>query len=643
MKRAGLAATSVAMCGLYGSAFLPEPGDESAARATAAIATLHHRGPDAQSVEVVDDGAALAFARLAILDLSPAGMQPMRSGSASLVFNGEIYNHHALRDELRAAGVAFRSRCDTEVILEGYRHWGDAVIERIDGMFALAIHDAERKRLLLARDRTGKKPLFYALAAGGIRFASEIKALVAAGVPAEVDVAALPHLLAMGYVPPPGTMYRGVQQLPPAHTLVLTPGSAPEVKRYWRAPFAAPPLEVPLAEATARVRELTLAAVERRLEADVPLGAFLSGGVDSTLIVGAMAQKVAKVKTFSIGFSGDERYDETRYARLVAQRFGTDHTEFRVEPSAFDVVEELVRVHDGPFGDSSAIPTSIVSRLTREHVTVALTGDGGDELFCGYTRFLAAEAAERIPAPLLQLGMRAAQRFSAGQSERGLGARARRFFAKSALPLDQRLFGWMAFFPDQTTLLRPELAATLDLAAPLAWNRKVLDRAAAATPLARILEHNFETYLPYDLLVKADRSSMLHSLELRSPFLDTALVDYVARLPDGYKRRGTTTKWILKHAFPDLVPREIRTRGKMGFGVPLGAWFRADLKSYVQDRFAEGELYDYLDRGAVQALLADHFAGRADHGQRLWLLLTLEIWLRGLRQPSAPSSRAISG
>jgi asparagine synthase (glutamine-hydrolysing) len=617
------------MCGIFGVV-----GDAPVIDVDAALRSIDHRGPDAHAAWR-DRDAVLGHTRLRIIDLSEAADQPMldATSTVAVVFNGEIYNHHALRKELSALGHRFRTRGDTEVIVEGYRAWGDGVVRRLDGMFAIAIWDAGKKRLLCARDRSGKKPLYYAVDRGAFRFASEAKAIVASGFPAQIDPTALPSLLSFGYTEAPRTMLRGIAQLPPASTLVWEGGRVRSVERYWHAPFAEPPIERPLEEATAGVRRLVEEAVERRLEADVPLGAFLSGGIDSTIIVGVMARKLGRpVKTFSIGFSGDPRYDETSYARIAANAFKTEHTEFTLHPSSFDLVERLVALHDGPFGDSSAIPTSVVSGLTRQYVTVALTGDGGDELFCGYLRFLAAEAAEWVPSPLRALGGAVARALPAGAREKSLWVRARRFLGSAALPLPDRLARLSSLFAfELDALLRPDVRATLPVAAPLDWTRTILDASRGGSTLGRVLDHNFETYLPYDLLVKADRSSMAHALETRSPFLDTALVEYAARLPDRYKRRGTTTKWILRRAFSDLLPPEINARGKMGFGIPLGAWFRGDLKDYLQDRLSStASLYQYLDRAFVETMLAEHFAGRADHGHRLWLLLTLEVWLRSL-------------
>lgn len=616
------------MCGIFG---MLGPAPDGALDAVSAA--LAHRGPDAEG-RFVDDVCALVHRRLKIIDLSEAAAQPMAndSGDVVVVFNGEIYNHHELRRELEALGHRFRSRSDTEAILHGYEAWGDGVVERLDGMFAFGLWDRRQRRLLLARDRAGKKPLYYSTTSGCFRFGSTIASLHASGLLSAVDTAQLPAYLAYGFVPPPATLHAGVRQLPPACRLVLEPGGDPRITTYWRAQFGVEQTHDSFDAAVARVRALTTAAVERRLESDVPLGAFLSGGIDSTIIVGLMARALGRVRTFSIGFAGDARYDETAYARIAARAFGTEHTEFTLEPSSFELVETLVRHHDGPFGDSSAIPTYVVAGLTRKHVTVALTGDGGDELFCGYSRFLAAEAAEAVPQPIRRLAARTAAWWRSGPSERTVAARARRFLDAAALPLADRMAAWNTFFVPRA-LLRADLADALGAAvdAPLSWQRGLFAEARGSTTLSRVLEHNFRSYLPYDLLVKADRCSMAHGLEARAPFLDTALVEYATTLPPSFLRRGRQTKRVLKEAFANLLPPAIRRRGKMGFGVPLGAWFRGDLRSYLLDHLSgDARMFAYVERAAVDRLVGEHGRGERDHGQKLWALLTLEIWLRQL-------------
>ena len=637
------------MCGIFGAV---GPTAERLGQGVVdrVSASLAHRGPDSEGRHLERE-CVLLHRRLRIIDLSEQAAQPMSNedGTIWVVFNGEIYGHHQLREELLTAGHVFRSRSDTEVIVHGYEQWGDGVVERLDGMFAFGLWDAPRRRLLLGRDRAGKKPLYYSRAGGLFRFASEVKALHASGVSTGLGLDALPQYLTYGFVPPPATLHLGVGQLPPACKMVVESGrlGSEEAVPYWRPHFGTRGPAPSFGEAAREVRRLVVSAVERRLEADVPLGAFLSGGIDSSIIVGVMSRALGSgVRTFSIGFAGDARYDETHYARLAARAFGTTHTEFTLEPSSFELVEKLVWHHDGPFGDSSAIPTYVVSGLTRQHVTVALSGDGGDELFCGYVRFLAAEAAERLPLSLRRLGAALATRLSGAGSRAGVGTgaasersllgRARRFMSASALPLDERMARWNTFFPDLRALLKPEVAERLAersaLAAPLEWQRAVFAECQGDSVLSRVLEHNFRTYLPFDLMVKADRTSMAHGLELRSPFLDLALMEYAFALPPAYVRRGRETKRVLKYAFRDLLPDPIQRRGKMGFGVPLGTWFRGDLQALLHDHLGSGaRLYEYLDARAVARLLEEHGQGLADHGQRLWALLTLEIWLRTLR------------
>lgn len=611
------------MCGILGSVF-----DAQRVDADRALEELRHRGPDAHGV-FRGAGVLLGHTRLSILDLSPLGSQPMKSadGRAVVVFNGEIYNHHQLRAELQSRGRAFRSRSDTEVIVEGYREYGASFFERLDGMFAIGLFDVERRSLVLARDRTGKKPLFYSRHGGGVRFASEIRALFAMGTPTMIRSASLPLLLGLGYVPSPHTLYEHVSQLPPATIIQFDEGGDANARTFWSAPFEATPLNVGVTEATREVRRLVEQAVLRRLEADVPLGAFLSGGIDSSVVVGIVARaSTNRVKTFSIGFAHDDRFDETHYARIVAKAFDTDHTEFTLEPSAFELLDRLVEAHDGPFGDSSAIPTSVVSMLTRKHVTVALTGDGGDELFAGYTRLFAAAAAESIPRPIRTAASNLATKlpFQGRTMDR-----VRRGLEIASLSLPERMLGWQSYFTtDLGAILAPELRKHVDVDLATKWLQEVSARARGASPLARALQLNFDSYLPYDLLVKADRASMLHSLELRSPFLDTQLVEYAARLPDRFRRRGTMTKWILRRAFRDLLPTAILKRGKMGFGMPLATWFRTNLREFVRDTLSSSaRLGRYVDLGHVGRMLDEHESGVRDHQHPIWLLLTMERWL----------------
>ncbi len=628
------------MCGIFGTFGAPHRGLDDASLALA-MGALNHRGPEGRGV-VRTSGVMLGHTRLRIIDLTEAGAQPMSSadGSVRVTFNGEIYNHQRLREELRSRGHVFRSRCDTEVLVHGYLEWGERLPERLDGMFAFAIWDEREQQLMLARDRAGEKPLFYAYddATGVLLFASEIKALFPLGAPLRIRGQGLPMLLGFGYVPAPHTLYQGIEQLPPATSLIITPGNAPRMQVYWKMPFAEEPQATLTTEAKERVRHLVVESIRSRLEADVPLGAFLSGGIDSSIIVAVMSQLLNRqIKTFSIGFAGDARFDETRYARMVSQAFGTEHVEFVIEPQGLDMgqlIGELVWLHDGPFGDSSAIPTYIVAKLTREHVTVALTGDGGDELFCGYARLIAAEAAEHIPAPALRIAKWIGQRLPGAAFERSPLARANRFLSVAALPLPDRVARWNSMFlSDLGSLLRQDVQEQIDLEDPLSWQRAIFAGLRGASPLAQVLQHNFTTYLPYDLLVKVDRAAMAHSLETRAPFLATGLMEYAATLPNSYRRRGLLTKRILREAFADLLPPQICSRGKMGFGMPLGTWFRGALRTYLLDHLGpSARIYDYLDRRTVASYLSQHLLGQEDHSHRLWTLLTMEIWLRALPQ-----------
>jgi asparagine synthase (glutamine-hydrolysing) len=649
------------MCGICGELSIGGSGPVSPENVRAMRDRLVHRGPDSHGVFVSLDGAAgLGFRRLRIIDTSENANQPMPNEDASvhLVFNGEIYNFAALRERLVAGGHRFRSHSDSEVIVHLYEEKGDACVDELEGMFALALWDARRRRLLLARDRAGKKPLFVYRDAGRVAFASEIKAFFAhPDISIEVNDGALPYYFIHGYVPRPDTFYRGVSQVEPGTLVAITPDGVVDRRRYWhlRYPDAAQQQTGvgSRREAIGRVRSLVTQAVERRLVSDVPLGAFLSGGVDSTIVVGLMAGLMrAPVKTFSIGFEGDPAYDETSYARDVAERFGTDHTEFRVTPSAVDLIDTLLWHHDGPFGDSSAIPTYLVSQLTRQHVTVVLTGDGGDELFAGYRRFHAALVADRLPSSASALASALLALWPAAPNERHWLSRARRFTRYMALPPLERLTRWSSFFfEDLDELLAPEFRQAHGPVDRLRYLRAELDELGRLSPLSRLLLANFETYLPEDLLVKTDRMTMAASLEARAPFLDRELTEYVAALPDAWKLSPFgRTKVILRDAFADLIPAHINKRGKMGFGVPLDRWFRGVLRPYVRDTLlgSGARCRGYLSTAAVEAIVRRHESGEANLGQQIWCLLAFERWLQLLpawqqrRHPVPPAIAPVS-
>jgi asparagine synthase (glutamine-hydrolysing) len=625
------------MCGICGELSYDAPVAE---RWLAAMSgTLSHRGPDHQATYLGrEDRIGLGFRRLSIIDLRSAAHQPIgnEDGTIQLVFNGEIYNYRELRAPLAAGGHAFRSNSDSEVIVHLYEEHGDAAIDRLEGMFALALWDGRRNRLLLARDRAGKKPLFVWSDERRTVFASEIKALVARpelGI--EIDEDAIPYYFLHGYVPHPATFYKQVTQIDPGTVLTIDATGRRTTRRYWQLTFPPAQVQSRIAitreEAARRVRELVTSAVRRRLMSDVPLGAFLSGGIDSTIVVGVMQQLAREpVRTFSIGFDGDAAFDETDVARATAERFGTLHTEFRVRPSAIDLLDTLVYHHDGPFADSSAIPTYLVSKLTREHVTVALTGDGGDEVFAGYLRFRAALAAERVPAWAGGMVGSTFEHLPTPRNERHWVARGRRFARFMQLPLEDRLAAWAGvFYEDVEPLLD---SALLQRLAPVDRRRhlRAVAPSPGASPLSRLLAANFHSYLHDDLLVKADRMSMAVSLEARAPFLDRELVEYVAALPDEFKIRGRETKSILREAFADLLPDAVKRAPKKGFGVPLDSWFRGELKGFTHDVLlsAGARCREYVDQTYVRRLLDEQAAGRANHGHRLWTLLTFERWLQ---------------
>jgi asparagine synthase (glutamine-hydrolysing) len=596
---------------------------------------LHHRGPDASGA-FERSHAVVAQNRLAIIDLVD-GDPPIRSedGAIGVALNGEIYNFRALREELLSAGHVLATRGDTEVIAHlAEDHEPIELARRLDGMFAFAVWDDRRQRLILGRDRVGKKPLYYWSSPELLVFGSELKAVLAhPNVPRRLEQRAIAAHLMLGYVPTPLTFFEDVFSLAPGHVLSASPGGAPVIEPYWRPQVPGADgvqrLELSLPEAAREVRAELERAVERRLVSDVPLGAFLSGGVDSSAIVAIMARLSDQpVPTFTIGFEDGDGFDERAYARVVATRYGTDHHEEVVAPDAVDLVERLVWHHDQPFGDSSAIPTYLLAEMTGRSVTVALSGDGGDELFAGYERFAAALAVERyrsIPRPLRRGGRRAIELLPAA-GLRGRVGSAQRFARAAEAGLPDAYAAWVSFVDADTRralLGREDGWASDDLARH--W-----DATAGADLLDRLLRVNVETYLPDDLLVKVDRMSMAHGLEVRSPFLDTRLLELALRLPPSVKARGMSLKRVLKAAVADLLPAEIVDRRKRGFGVPLDRWFREDLAGYLAATVGapDARIRAHLVGDAVDRVLAEHAAGTREHGHLLWLLLTLEVFLR---------------
>jgi asparagine synthase (glutamine-hydrolysing) len=640
------------MCGIFGEVRY----EAGAGRPVGpALDAMRHRGPDA-SGEWSDGTCALGHRRLAIIDLSEAGRQPLgnEDGTVQVTFNGEIYNFAALRKELRGVGHRFRTRTDTEVIVHAYEQWGTRCVDRLRGMFAFAVWDQRRRRLFLARDRVGKKPLFYTRQADRFLFASELQGLLAdPAVPREVDFASLDTYLSYGYIPAPASAFLGVAKLPPAHwlTLDLRPGGPDvRVERYWALEYG-PKLRLSEAEACEALREALTEAVRLRMVSDVPLGAFLSGGIDSSIVVGLMAQLSDRpVKTFSIGFE-EAAFNELDHARRVAERWGTDHHPLVIRPDALAVVGMLARHFGEPYADSSAVPTYFVSQITREGVTVALNGDGGDESFAGYERYLAHRLAGRIGrVPGLRRTASALARLLPDSTDPCNRVRkARRFLGSLHQPMETRYGCWLTYFrPEAKERLYSE--AFREQAGPTAgrpWLESLFAEAEGLDPVDASMSVDVRSYLPFDLLVKVDITSMANSLEARSPLLDHEVMELAARLPARYKLIGRTSKYLLKRAFADLLPSENVSRRKMGFGVPVGGWFRGLLRGLLRDSLLSGRATarGYFRPAEVSRLVNLHLEGRADHTFQLWNLLMLELWHREVLEsplPAGPPSAAPS-
>lgn len=618
------------MCGIAG--YLDARSSHEDGVIERQLAQLTHRGPDAEGWFGCH-GGVVGQTRLSIIDLV-SGDPPITNedGTIGAVLNGEIYNYRQLQEQLAGDGHRLATACDTEVIAHLAERYDDPVdvASRLHGMFTFAVWDDRRRRLVLGRDRMGKKPLYYWSGPDALVFGSEIKSILChPRVPADLDTDAIPAYLGFGYVPTPRTFFRGIRSVPPGHVLVAEPGRDPVLRPYWspRIPGAhdVEALDLSVGDAARELVPRLRAAVQQRLVSDVPLGAFLSGGIDSSTIVALMAQvSPTPPRTFTIGFRDTEGYDERPYARLVAERYGTDHTEFVVEPDAVDLVERLVWHHDQPFGDSSAIPTYLLSEMTRAHVTVALCGDGGDELFAGYERFAAGVAAQRLGrSPGF---VRAGLRRGAGLlPNRGVTAKVARFLARADQGMPDAFRQWISYVPDEWS----------DRLAPggSTWARDdyrdIWAESAGATPLDRLLHLNLRTYLLDDLLPKVDRMSMAHGLEVRAPFLDHELAEWALRLSPRSKQRGLSLKRCLKAAARELLPAEVLDRPKRGFGVPLDRWFRDDLRGYVDATLgsASARVRHHLAPDVLDELLAEQARG-GRHGHAVWTLLTLEIFLR---------------
>jgi asparagine synthase (glutamine-hydrolysing) len=634
------------MCGIVGQA-RHDGGIPERVLLERMCAALQHRGPDSRGIHVEPDGG-LGIQRLRIIDLV-TGDQPIfnEDRSVVVVLNGEIYNFEQLREELRARGHRFATSGDTEVIVHLYEEAGPACVERLHGMFGLAVWDASRRRLVLARDRLGKKPLFYSVADGSLSFASELGALLEnPEVPRDLDLEAIDAYLAYRYIPSPLTAFRAVRKVPPAHRLVFEEGRV-RVERYWRLDFGRKARFSSEEEVYEGVREHLRRAVRLRMISDVPLGAFLSGGIDSGAVVASMAEFSAEpVKTFSIGFRSE--LDERPLARLVAQRFATDHHELVVEPNAIEVLPRIIRHHGEPFADPTSVPTFYLAEMAREHVTVALNGDGGDEAFGGYNRYqagLLAARLARLPAAARRAGAALAARIPTNRQISSRQMRARRLGETLMLDDAGRHFAYMTSLQGlrRDRLYAPEFAATLGPSNAELRFRALWEQGSATHTLDRMFEVDTLTYLPDDLLAKVDIATMACSLEGRSPLLDHELMQFAASLPPELKVTRREKKIALRRALRGVLPEEILSAPKRGFQPPVAAWLRGELRDHARDVLLDPVARErgYFQPEAVAALLDEHATGATDHSQGIWTLLVLELWHREFvdRVPAAAGHR----
>jgi asparagine synthase (glutamine-hydrolysing) len=604
---------------------------------------IKHRGPDSQGI-YVKDHVGLGHRRLSIIDLSPDGAQPMSNKDQTvwIVFNGEIYDFQKLRDDLIEKGYEFQSKSDTEVIIYLYEEYGEKCVEYLRGMFTIVIWDTKKQRIFMARDRAGQKPLKYYLNDKFIAFGSELKSLLLdPDVPKEIDLPAINHYLTLQYVPHPATGFKGIKKLPAGHTMTIdlnADGTPPkvEIKPYWELSYETIEKRTEK-EWVEKIRESLEESVRLRMISDVPLGAFLSGGLDSSAVVAMMAKHSSTpVKTFSIGFN-EKKYNELPFARKVAQQFKTDHKEFIVEPEALKILPKLIDHYEEPYADSSAIPTWYLSEMTKEHVSVALNGDGGDENFAGYGTFpihlFAEKVYGRIPKILRKALVIPSTRLFHKVMKNTLSERCRRFAESFETAGDSRYLRYVSYFtPEQKAeLYRDDFKEE--------WNQmqktedlflKTVGKSGSKESLYRALHFNFTSYMQDDLLVKVDIASMAFGLEARSPLLDHHFVELAAKIPYKLKLKRYKTKAIFKKALEGILPNEIIYRKKKGFAVPLEHWFRNEMKEFTADiLLKEGAMiHQWLKKDVIQMYFDEHCNTKINHSSKLWALLTLELWLQ---------------
>ena len=629
------------MCGLTGFLLHGQLSiAESNNRLAEMVKTIDYRGPDDQGVWS-DGKVGLGFARLSIIDLSQAGHQPMsiEGEHVWLTFNGEIYNFQLIRTELETLGHHFRSHTDSEVILRGYLEWGDTILDRLRGMFAIALWDGRKNRLLLARDRIGKKPLVYMQNELGLFFGSEIKTILAwPEIKPEPDLSAIHQFLTYQYVPAPKTAFKGIKKLPAGHKMIVHLGSngnieSSAIEKYWQLPQPRP--RVSSASEADLARELVYhldEAVKIRMMSDVPLGAFLSGGVDSSAIVAMMAQNTSQpIKTFSVGFENAE-YDETKYARMVADRYSTDHHVFVVQPDAIEMLPKLVHHYNEPFADSSAVPSFCLAELASQHVTVALNGDGGDEAFVGYGRYRSMESLSKfdhIPGEIRHIAAGIIKHLPIP----GWKRKRRKRFAKhlvgdSQAPQHRYAFAITSFGDDHKVNAYGEAMQSFLENSALDLLHPYFERAEDLVVGANWAD--IHVYLPDDLMVKVDIATMAHSLESRSPLLDHKFMEWALTLPENYVLSKQDTKAIFKKAMEPYLPKEVLYRPKMGFGCPVDHWFRNELKEMAYDVLLSDKCISrgIIKREFVSNMLEEHCKSNKNHSTRLWSLLMLELWFR---------------
>ena len=622
------------MCGICGIVDLNNSPPVSPEELNAMCKTIEHRGPDGTR-SMIRRSVGFGHTRLSIIDIE-TGWQPITNEDESIfvILNGEIYNFRELRTELEAGGHKFTTASDTEVVIHLYEEYGTDFVRRLDGMFALAVWDEPENLLVLARDRVGKKPLFYSESAGSLLFASEAKTLVETGrVERTIDSAALASYLTYGYVAEPQSIFKGIKKLPPAHILIFTE-SGSKIQRYWELNQETDD-SISFETAVSETRRLADHAVASRLVSDVPLGFFLSGGLDSSIVVGATAHAASStLKTFSIGFEEDS-YSELGYARQVAEQFDTDHEEFIVTADVVRDLEPIVRYADEPFADSSMLPMFYLSRQTRRHVTVALSGDGGDEVFCGYDRYVGLSLARkyhRVPGFIRKnLIGPIANLIPESPGKRSNLRRIKRLTYPATDSAEHWYMGWMQQFRSETHAA----AFTPDFAARIVADGGRNDRMSTAfaniddpTAIRSAQWVDTTTYLPDDLLVKSDRMSMAHGLEVRSPFLDHHLMDFASKIPPKYSINGRSGKQVLKHAYADIIPDEISRRPKAGFTVPVGTWINGTLNGLTRDLLLapDAEVRKVITPKLIATMVDQHAARRYNHGIRLWNLICLETW-----------------